>query len=71
MDDIDRTSDMVDMCIKYTCQEISSKASAYNSSTIPTSRKCVDCGKEIPKGRLKAVPTATRCVSCQEEFERE
>jgi phage/conjugal plasmid C-4 type zinc finger TraR family protein len=26
---------------------------------------CVDCGVEIPDGRLRAVPDAVRCVSCQ------
>jgi len=25
---------------------------------------CINCGKPIPFGRLKAVPTATRCLSC-------
>jgi len=27
--------------------------------------KCVDCGNEIPEGRLEARPEAARCVSCQ------
>ena len=26
---------------------------------------CVDCGAEIPEGRLRALPDAVRCVSCQ------
>ena len=26
---------------------------------------CVDCGAEIPAGRLQAIPDAERCVSCQ------
>ena len=26
---------------------------------------CVDCGSEIPEGRLRALPDAVRCVSCQ------
>jgi DnaK suppressor protein len=26
---------------------------------------CVDCGAEIPEGRLRALPDAARCVSCQ------
>jgi len=27
--------------------------------------ECVDCGEEIPAGRLKLMPHAARCVSCQ------
>ena len=27
--------------------------------------KCVDCGHEIPEGRLDARPDAARCVDCQ------
>jgi DnaK suppressor protein len=27
--------------------------------------KCIDCGNEIPEGRLEARPEAARCVSCQ------
>ena len=26
---------------------------------------CVDCGGEIPEGRLRALPDAIRCVPCQ------
>lgn len=31
---------------------------------------CVDCGLDIPFGRLQAEPTAARCVRCQELYER-
>jgi len=27
--------------------------------------RCVDCGHEIPEGRLEARPDAARCVGCQ------
>jgi DnaK suppressor protein len=27
--------------------------------------RCVDCGDEIPDGRLEARPDAARCVGCQ------
>jgi DnaK suppressor protein len=27
--------------------------------------KCVDCGQQIPEGRLEARPDAARCVDCQ------
>ena len=27
--------------------------------------KCIDCGHEIPEGRLDARPDAARCVGCQ------
>ena len=27
--------------------------------------KCVDCGQDIPEGRLEARPDAARCVVCQ------
>ena len=30
---------------------------------------CVDCGREIPAGRLEAVPEAVRCLDCQRHFE--
>ncbi len=26
---------------------------------------CVDCGSEIPEGRLRALPDSVRCVPCQ------
>ena len=26
---------------------------------------CVECGGEIPEGRLRAIPDAERCVACQ------
>ena len=32
---------------------------------------CVDCGVEIPPGRIKAIPGAIRCVECQTKFELE
>jgi len=30
--------------------------------------KCVDCGQEIPEGRLDARPDAARCVNCQAKW---
>ena len=32
--------------------------------------QCVDCGGEIPEGRLDARPDAARCVSCQAKHAR-
>jgi DnaK suppressor protein len=32
--------------------------------------KCVDCGHEIPEGRLDARPDAARCVGCQAKHAR-
>jgi DnaK suppressor protein len=32
--------------------------------------KCVDCGQEIPDGRLDARPDAARCVGCQAKHAR-
>ncbi len=32
--------------------------------------KCVDCGHEIPEGRLEARPDAARCVNCQAKYAR-
>jgi phage/conjugal plasmid C-4 type zinc finger TraR family protein len=29
---------------------------------------CVDCGHEIPEGRLEARPEAARCVGCQAKY---
>jgi phage/conjugal plasmid C-4 type zinc finger TraR family protein len=31
---------------------------------------CVDCGHEIPEGRLEARPDAERCVACQAKKSR-
>ena len=31
---------------------------------------CVDCGQEIPEGRLEARPDAARCVGCQAKYAR-
>ena len=30
--------------------------------------QCVDCGQEIPEGRLDARPDAARCVGCQAKY---
>jgi RNA polymerase-binding transcription factor len=30
--------------------------------------QCVDCGHEIPEGRLEARPEAARCVGCQATY---
>ena len=30
--------------------------------------QCVDCGQEIPEGRLDARPDASRCVACQAKW---
>jgi RNA polymerase-binding transcription factor DksA len=30
--------------------------------------QCVDCGSEIPEGRLDARPDAARCVNCQAKW---
>ena len=32
--------------------------------------KCVDCGQQIPEGRLEARPDAARCVGCQAKHAR-
>lgn len=32
--------------------------------------RCVDCGGEIPEGRLDARPDAVRCVGCQAKHAR-
>ena len=32
--------------------------------------RCVDCGHEIPEGRLDARPDASRCVACQAKLSR-
>jgi DnaK suppressor protein len=31
---------------------------------------CVDCGKEVPAGRLEAKPEAARCLTCQAKQDR-
>lgn len=33
-------------------------------------KECMDCGKDIPKERLRANPKAGCCVACQEEREK-
>jgi RNA polymerase-binding transcription factor DksA len=30
--------------------------------------QCVDCGHQIPAGRLEARPDAARCVGCQSSY---
>ena len=32
--------------------------------------RCIDCGGEIPEGRLDARPDAARCVGCQAKHAR-
>jgi DnaK suppressor protein len=32
--------------------------------------RCIDCGGDIPDGRLEARPDAARCVSCQAKHAR-
>ncbi len=33
--------------------------------------QCLDCGKPIPAGRLRALPFALRCLLCQERCEKQ
>jgi len=32
--------------------------------------KCVECGVQVPEGRLDARPEASRCVTCQAKHDR-
>ena len=32
--------------------------------------RCIDCGGDIPEGRLEARPDAARCVGCQAKYAR-
>ena len=32
--------------------------------------KCVNCGAQIPEGRLEAMPWATLCIECKRQEER-
>jgi len=32
--------------------------------------RCVDCGRQVPEGRLEARPEAACCVQCQSKRER-
>jgi DnaK suppressor protein len=32
--------------------------------------ECVQCGRDIEFGRLKAYPSALRCIDCQSNFEK-
>jgi RNA polymerase-binding transcription factor DksA len=32
--------------------------------------RCVDCGHQIPEGRIEARPDAARCVNCQAKYAR-
>ena len=32
--------------------------------------QCVECGNEVPEGRLEARPDAARCVRCQSKRDR-
>jgi DnaK suppressor protein len=32
--------------------------------------QCVDCGQQIPEGRLEARPDAARCVNCQAKYDK-
>ena len=31
---------------------------------------CLQCGKKIPEGRLRAIPSAVLCVECKADAER-
>lgn len=31
---------------------------------------CLQCGKKIPEGRLRAMPSAVLCITCKENQER-
>lgn len=33
--------------------------------------ECLECGEDIPEGRLDLVPYTERCVACQEKVEAE
>lgn len=37
-------------------------------TTQPLSRRCEECGKEIPPKRLLAMPNTLYCLACQELY---
>jgi DnaK suppressor protein len=70
MDVFDRAQENDELFRKNALNKQLEKTRSLLSSAIPTNRECEDCGKPIPKARLKANPAAIRCVPCQTKYER-
>jgi len=51
------------------------KIEAINEALLRIKNKtygiCIECGKDIPEGRLKIMPFTDLCVECKEDLERE
>lgn len=45
-------------------------ADAFRRLEDGTYGRCLDCGNEVPAGRLEAKPEAARCLACQSKQDR-
>lgn len=61
--ELDETTDMI------LADEERQVRDAQRALADGTYGKCVDCGRDIPAGRLEAVPESTRCVDDQRRYE--
>ncbi len=52
-------------------RELTDVRTALERLDVGTFGKCIDCGKEIPPGRLEAIPWTAYCLEDQEKHDLE
>jgi RNA polymerase-binding transcription factor DksA len=66
LSEADRTEAMLSSARGQRAEVLAALARIENS----TYGLCVDCGQQIPEGRIEARPDAARCVGCQAKHAR-
>jgi DnaK suppressor protein len=63
-------SDRVEASLEAMERQRSAVAAALRRIVTGTYGQCVDCGEQVPEGRLDARPDAARCVACQAKYDK-
>ncbi|MGH3388987.1 MAG: TraR/DksA family transcriptional regulator [Actinomadura sp.] len=63
-------SDRVEASLEAMERQRSAVAAALGRIVTGTYGQCVDCGEQVPEGRLDARPDAARCIPCQAKHDK-
>jgi RNA polymerase-binding transcription factor len=63
-------SDRVEASLEAMERQRAAVAAALKRIISGTYGQCVDCGNQVPEGRLDARPDAERCVACQAKHDK-
>ena len=74
-DEADRASERIDSTLLNSLSEASNRRLTQINNALERIKQgkfgiCLECGKEIPQGRLEAIPYAALCIACQTKADR-